>query len=403
MSGGSVTVVGGGVIGLCCAHYLAAAGHRVTVVERDLVGSGASRGNAGEICPDLVEPLSAPGVIASALRTLHRPDAALHIHPGVNPDLVRFLAGFARNATRRRYAAGAAALAQLATDTFELFDSLGVEAIRDGFLFAYGSVESASAARRGFLGLGAPVGEVLRNLPDHEPVLAAGARAGFVVDRQWSIDPNTFVDGLAAQLRTTGVDVIEGARVTRVEEDGERVRVHTSAGSIESDAAVLAAGVWTRELGRGLGADLNLFPGKGYSFSVAVDKMPGRLLHLGDAHVAATPLGDRLRIAGTMEFDRDHDRFHARRIDAIVRAARPYLSGVDWDGRRDEWVGPRPMTPDGLPAIGRFPGRRNVFVATGHNMLGLMLAPATGRLVAELVDGGTAPAAFEPGRMARRY
>jgi D-amino-acid dehydrogenase len=179
--------------------------------------------------------------------------------------------------------------------------------------------------------------------------------------------------------------------------------VHTSGGIVESEAAVLAAGVWTRELGRAVGVDLNLFPGKGYSFSVDVDKMPARLVHLGDAHVAVTPLGNRLRIAGTMEFDRDHDRFHARRIDAIVRAAGPYLAGVDWANRRDEWVGPRPMTPDGLPVIGRLPRHRNVFVAAGHNMLGLVLAPSTGRLVAGLVDGESAPAAFDPRRIARAY
>lgn len=397
-----VAVVGGGVIGLCCAHSLALNGHEVTVVERDRLGSGASRGNAGEICPDLVEPLAAPGVILSALRTLHRPHAALHIHPALNADLLRFLLGFARNATRRRYLAGAAALSSLAHNTFDLFEELGVEANRQGFLFAHGTADSARASRRGFAALGAPVGELLTDLPDREPCLAAGARAGFVVEDQWSLDPNAVIDALAARLRALGVAVIEGARVTRVEE-GERVRVHTSAGTVESDAAVLAAGVWTRELGRAAGVDLNLFPGKGYSFSVAVDKMPSRLVHLGDAHVAVTPLGDRLRIAGTMEFDRDHDRFQSRRIAAIVRAAGPYLTGVDWDGRRDEWVGPRPMTPDGLPAIGRLPRHRNVFVAAGHNMLGLMLAPSTGKLVAGLVDGERPPAAFDPGRLTRAW
>ncbi len=393
-------MVGGGVIGLCSALSLAHKGFDVTVVERDRLGSGASRGNAGEICPDLVEPLPAPGVIAGALRTLHRPDAALHIHPAISPGLVRFLAAFARNATRRRYRHGATALSTLAAGTFELFDELGVSAIRDGFLFAYGSATSAQEARRGFLALGAPVGEVRLDLA--EPCLGPGAVAGFVVERQWSIDPGAFVDALAARLRGLGVEIVEGARVTRVDEADGRVRVHTSAGEVESEAAVLAAGVWTRELGRTLGADLNLFPGKGYSFSVAADKPPSRLVHLGDAHVAVTPLGDRLRIAGTMEFDRDHDRFNPRRIDAIVRAARPYLSGVDWAGRREEWVGPRPMTPDGLPAIGRFPDRANVFVATGHNMLGLMLAPATGRLVAGMLAGEPAPAAFDPRRLARR-
>jgi D-amino-acid dehydrogenase len=129
-------------------------------------------------------------------------------------------------------------------------------------------------------------------------------------------------------------------------------------------------------------------------------------VHLGDAHVVVTPLRKAVRLAGTMEFDRDHDRFDARRIAAIVTAARPYLVGANWDGVLDEWVGPRPMTPDGLPAIGPLPGQSRIYLASGHNMLGLMLGPVTGRLIADLVTGARRPGewpAFAPARLARRH
>jgi D-amino-acid dehydrogenase len=408
---GTVTVIGGGVVGLCCAHYLSEAGVRVTVVERDRVGSGASRGNAGEICPDLAEPLAAPGVMGPALRSLHRPDRALHIHPRPSADLARFLLGFARHANRRRYAESAAALAGLAAGTFPLFEelqSLGVDgtAGKDGFLFVYGSAASAGASRETFRRLGAPVQGILSRgeLTDLEPCLAARARAGFIVADQWWVDPNLFVDGLAARLRGRGVQIIEGARVTGAEESAGGVRVQTSRGVVDGDAAVLAAGIWSREIARSLGVDLNIFPGKGYSFSVEMNERPGRLIHLGDAHVAVTPLAKAVRIAGTMEFDRDHDRFNARRVAAIAAAARPYLRGAAWERRTDEWTGARPMTPDGLPAIGRLPGHRNIHVAAGHNMLGLTLGPATGRLVTGLLLGETARAdAFDPARIARRH
>jgi D-amino-acid dehydrogenase len=168
---------------------------------------------------------------------------------------------------------------------------------------------------------------------------------------------------------------------------------------------VIAAGVWSRALCRGLGVDIDLMPGKGYSFSVPADPQPSRLIHLGAAKVVLTPLGDRLRVAGTMEFDRDPDRFRQRRVDAIIAAARPYLRDADWTRREQEWMGPRPMTPDGLLLIGRLPGSPEVLVATGHNMLGLMLAPATGRLVAGLLSGAADPALaahFDPARTARR-
>ncbi|HJP77799.1 MAG TPA: FAD-dependent oxidoreductase [Pseudonocardiaceae bacterium] len=403
----SVVVVGGGVIGLCCAYYLARAGLRVTVVERDRVGSGASRGNAGEICPDLVEPLPAPGVIGPALRTLHRSDAALYLRPRPSIELARFLLGFALHANKSDHRTGAAALAALAEDTFAEFEKIGVDvkANKNGFLYVYGSADTARRARQAARELGAPVGELLdhADLASHEPFLAGGARFGFHVDGQWSIDPNLFVDGLAGELRGLGVEIIEGARGTRIEDTGGRTRTHTSAGTVEADRVVLAAGIWTRQLGRALGVDLNIVPGKGYSFTVPATTLPSKLVHLGDAHVAVNPIGDALRIAGTMEFDRDHDRFDPRRIAAIVAAAKPYLDGVDWTGRRDEWVGPRPMTPDGLPAIGPLPGHENVLVASGHNMLGLMLAPSTGRLVADLITGDRPQVpAFDPARISRR-
>jgi D-amino-acid dehydrogenase len=409
-----VTVVGGGVVGLCCAYYLRKSGLQVTVLERDRVGSGASRGNAGEICPDLVTPLPGPGVIGPAVRSLPRPDAALHIHPRPSVDLARFLVGFARHATRSRHRAGAGALAGLARGTLDLFEEIGADGVdlapnKTGFLYVFGSADSARGTMREYAELGAPLAASgllgPHDLTDREPSLGAGARAGFLVENQWSIDPNLFVDGLADRLRALGVAVVEGARVTAVEDAGSRVVVHTTSGSVDGDAAVVAAGIWTRPICRTLGLDLNIFPGKGYSFSVSAERQPRQLIHLGDAHVGVAPLDKKVRIAGTMEFDRDHDRFHARRIAAIVAAARPYLDGIDWDARQDEWVGPRPMTPDGLPAIGALPGHGNVLVAAGHNMLGLMLSPATGRLMSDLLTGRRTESeirAFAPARMARR-
>jgi len=155
-------------------------------------------------------------------------------------------------------------------------------------------------------------------------------------------------------------------------------------------------------------------PGRGYSFTVLPERMPGYTVLLGEAHVGATPLdGTRLRIAGTMEFGGPaaapgHGAGtgagpgpYAARIEAIARAARPFLGGVDWDKRSDEWAGSRPMTPDGLPYIGRVGRSPRVFLATGHNMLGFSLAPATGQRIAALMTGAIDDAAlksFAPGR-----
>ncbi|SDZ17403.1 D-amino-acid dehydrogenase [Amycolatopsis xylanica] len=405
----SVTVVGGGVIGLCAAYYLRQAGARVTVLERGRVGGGASRGNAGEICPDLVAPLPAPGVIGPALRGLPRSDSALYVRPRPDVALARFLVRFGLNTTKHKYDNGVHALAGLARGSFGLFrelESSGVDgdAIKDGFLFAFNSPESA---RRSWLAqreIGAPLaGQVLGGgeLHDLEPALGQAARAGYLVKDQWSVDPSLFVDRLAAVLRADGVEIVEGARATAI----QGARVKTSAGDFDAEHVVIAAGIWSRELCRSLGIAVDLFPGKGYSFSVDADPLPRRVVHLGDARVVLTPMGKRLRVAGTMEFDSDVDAFHPRRVAAIVAAAGGYLRSAEWTARRDEWVGARVMTPDGLPAIGPLPGNPRVLLASGHNMLGLMLGPATGRLVNAFVHGTPDPAliqALDPARLSRR-
>lgn len=410
---GSVTVIGGGLIGLCCAYYLREAGLRVTVLERHRLGSGASRGNAGEVCPDLVTPLPAPGIIGPALRGLPRPDSALYIRPRPDAALVRFLLRFGRNTTRRRYASGVRALSRLASGSLRLFEELEAagadgDAVKRGFVFAYGSAESAGRALRGFREIGAPLGSgVLQGgeLADLEPALGPGVRAGLLVEDQWSVDPSLFVDRLGGVLRERGVEIVEGARATSLAESGGRTRVRTTAGDFVADAAVVAAGVWSRELCRQLGADIGLFPGKGYSFSVDADPMPRRTVHLGDARVVFTPMGKQLRVAGTMEFDSDAEVFRPRRVSAIVSAAGNCLKWADWSARQDEWVGARVLTPDGLPAIGLVPGRSRVYLASGHNMLGLMLGPATGRLITDLVTSRPDPAVsalLSPGRHAVR-
>lgn len=410
----TITVIGGGLIGLSCAYYLRTAGFAVTILERDRVGSGAARGNSGEICPDLVVPLPAPGVIGPALRRLHRPDSALYVRPQLNADLLRFLLGFRRNATRTRHQAGAGALGKLAANAFDLFEKLeltGVDtkANKNGFVFVFvfGSRSSARAAQREFIELEAPVQrEILGpgELAEVEPSLSSRAQAGFLVERQWSIDPGLFVDSLEKQLRALGVEICDGARVTSTEEANGHVRINSSAGSFTSDAAVVAAGIWTREICRHAGVDLNLFPGKGYSFSVPMERTPRQLVHLGDAHVVINPMHEKVRVAGTMEFDRDHDHFDPRRVAAIISAARPYFPDAEWNNRDHEWMGPRPMTPDGLPVIGRMPGRTHTYVAAGHNMLGLMLGPSTGTMIVDLITRGDSPLAkpFTLERLAQR-
>ena len=416
MADGPVLVVGGGVVGLSCAWFLRASGLAVTVLECGEPGGGASRGNAGAICPSMVEPLPAPGMVGHALANMRKADAALYVHPTYAPKMAAFLARFTKAATRSEYERGLAAIAQLGRLVTSAYDELaaagiGTHAGRDGYVMAYRELAAAreeheQLRRMASLGLCAEPeavadGAAVREL---EPLLSEAIRAGYLLPGERWVDPSRLVDDLAAALLAAGVELVEGAAVGSVEEDVDGVVAITERGSFVGATAVIAAGVWSKELCAGLGTKLLLLPGKGYSFAVRPAVLPRRLISFADAHVMGSPMGDRFRVAGTMEFDGTTDRFNPKRVEAIVRGLAPLLRDVDMDARTEEWVGPRPMTPDGLPYIGALPGHPRVVVAAGHNMLGVTLAAATGRVVAGLVsagDPGIDLAPFSPARFGR--
>ncbi|WP_055480176.1 FAD-dependent oxidoreductase [Sphaerimonospora mesophila] len=407
-------VIGGGVLGLCVAWELAHRGHPVVVLERDRVGSGASRGNAGEICSSIVGPLPAPGIVGTALKNMYRKDSALYVHPTAALTMGTFLLRMAANATAGRFRTGVRALARLGADTYERFAALsdggvGVELTKREYLYLFPSRERAER-KRAFLREHYPVerdlGEILDGpeLRALEPCLGERARSGFVLSGQGQVDPSAFVDALADALRADGVVIHEGARVTRVVPSSQDVRVESTVGGFAAARVVIAAGAGSADLTGDLGLDLPVRPGKGYSFGIAPAAPLTRVLKLEEAHVGAVPLNGGVRIAGTMEFDARDDRFNRRRIREVVNAAAPYFTGVDWARRTAEWMGPRPMTPDGLPFIGAAPGWPRIFLATGHNMLGVMMAPSTAHLLVRLIEGRDVPELrpFDPARAPRR-
>ena len=414
---GPVVVVGGGIVGLSCAWFLRQAGADVIVLEAgEQTGGGASRGNAGAICPSLAEPLAAPGMVRAALDDLRRPDAALYVHPAYMPQMAGFLLRFSRSGRHAAYDRGVRALAQLARGVTGAYDRLaeagvGLHARQDGYLMVFGSQEAAAEEHARIIGVSALVAssppEPLLSavqLRAYEPLLGDTAVAGFVIPGERWIDASLLLDDLTAAIHDAGVDLRTGASVTALHDLGDSIEVDTPGGTVEAAVAVVAAGVWTRDLVVPLGVKLTMQAGKGYSFALRPPRVPEHVLELHDAHVMATPLGDRLRIAGTMEFDGTTDRFHPERIQAIVRRLAPLLPTVDLSDRTQEWVGPRPMTPDGLPILGPLAAHPRVVLATGHNMLGVTLGPVTGEVIAGLLCGdgpGIDLGPFAPARFRR--
>jgi D-amino-acid dehydrogenase len=411
---GPVVVIGGGLVGLSCAWFLRRAGAEVVVLEAGVrTGQGASRGNAGAICPSMAEPIAAPGMVWTALDDMRKPDAALHVHPAMMPRMAGFLLRFTRAGTRASYARGVEALAQLGRGVVGAYDELaaagiGTSARHDGYLTLHADEtgaadEHAQIDHMASIGVCQPPGPILDGAAIRriEPLISDRIVAGFQIPGERWIDAGVFVDELTDALVATGVEVRTDARARAIVDLSDGVEVDTSSGTVGGAVAVVAAGAWSRELVAPLGTRLSLYPGKGYSFSVHPEPMPDHVLHMPDAHVMCTPYPSGLRLAGTMEFDGTMNRFNAARIEAIVRAARPFLDGVNWAARTDEWVGPRPITPDGLPVLGALPRHPRVVLATGHQMLGVTLAPVTGLVLSRLLvdgDAGIDLAPFSPSR-----
>lgn len=420
----TAVVVGAGMVGLATAWHLQRRGVDVTVLDREGVAAGSSWGNAGWLTPGMAMPLADPTLWTYAPKALLDPAAPLHVPARLDPRLWSFLARFATHATQRAWDRAMAALTpidRLALDAFDELAAHGVAARSTPGPFVIGFEDEKQAAP--FLHEIAQVeaaGQVvpLRRIdrpdgaarpsasshpgggPAPEGTDAVGrpaqltdrVRAVYALEGQRFIEPGPFVGALGDAVRARGGRIVTGATVTGLRaQAGRGVQVLVDGQDpVVADVAVLATGAWLPGLAKPLGVRTLVQAGRGYSFTVKTDVPVEQPIYLPSRRVACTPYQGRFRIAGTMEFRSPDEPFQPRRIDAILASVRDLFQGVDLDDRHDEWVGSRPVTPDGLPLVGatRAPG---VYVAGGHGMWGIVLGPATGRLLAEQIMTGTVP------------
>ncbi|MEU7818037.1 FAD-dependent oxidoreductase [Pseudonocardia sp. NPDC049154] len=407
---GRVAVIGAGMVGLATAWFLQQRGVDVDIFERRQVAAGSSWGNAGWLTPTLTTPLPEPAVLRYGVRAALDPASPVYVPISLEASLWRFLTGFARNCTTRRWRRGMVAYRSVNRQALDAFDELtagGVEAPTrpaDPFLvcFAHENERMALLEELDELErLGQKVGyDLLTGSQAHEraPILTDHVTAAVQLHDQRFIDPPRYLAALADAVRARGAVITENRRVLGLHDDGHHVFVRCRKGNHRYDAAVIATGAWLPELAYPFGVRVPVQAGRGYSFTVPAQDLPDGPIYLPVQRIACTPLGDRLRIAGMMEFRNPDEPLDQRRVQAIVNAARPFLQGVDLEDRRDEWVGSRPCTPDGLPVVGPTSSPR-VFAAGGHGMWGIVLGPLTGRLLAEAVVTGTTPyelQAFRP-------
>lgn len=400
MDGSRLVIVGGGIVGLATAWYARRDGWQVTIVERGPPEHDAcSLGNAGLVTPSHFVPLAAPGIAAMALRSVFTPRSPIRVEPRFSLELLKFGWQFLRAANPSQVRRAGPLLrdycllsrAQYRELDREFAGAFGFRQqgvmmlVREARHFA---AERALAEDARVLGLDA---EVLG--PDDVRRLDPNVRyevAGGVLFRDDShLDPVLLNAELTRRLQAAGVEFRWNTEATGWKIDGGAVRAAVSSrGAISGDQFVLATGSWTPTLRAGLGLSLPIEAGKGYSVTLpAPRRLPSLPSILVEARIAVTPMGGKLRFAGTMQFAGRNGDISAHRVSAMLRSISDYMpdfSAADFAGLTP-WAGLRPVTPDGLPMLGRVPAAANLIVAAGHAMIGVTLAPATGLLVSELL------------------
>ena len=395
-----VLVLGGGVIGLACAYALLKQGRSVTVLEQNTAGSGASHGNCGTLTPSLL-PLPAPGVIRQALRWMVSADSPLLIRPSLNPQRLRWLLDFAARCNARDFEqalrvklplliAARALLEQWLRD-----ENLDCEFSASGHLNVYRDAQRFDLAQKNIpltrsLGLVTEVldGNQARAL---EPALNTSIIGALHNPGDAKLRPARYAAELARVVRARGGLIAEQTAVTGFKVERGRVQaVITTQGEYRARDLVFALGAWSPLLARQLGLRLPIQPGKGYSITYPPQHSAPRIpLVLKERSVCVTAWGSGYRLGSTMEFAGYDSRLNRRRLDALPRGAAEYLNPVLEAPVIEKWAGWRPMTPDDLPILGRAPALDNLWLATGHGMVGVTLSAITGQLIAEMLCGQT--------------
>lgn len=394
----SVVVIGGGIIGLCSAYYLQKEGHQVTIVDQSNMDAGTSYVNAGYLSPSHIIPLSAPGVMTKGLKWMFNPSSPLYIKPRLDLDFLKWAWAFNKSCNTNHVQKSAPVIRDISVLSQELYDDIKSS---ENFTYHYDKkgllmlcqtermleeeVKTANLAQN--LGLEAREvnAEEIKILEPNVEINAIGA-VYFKCDHHST--PHEFMKEMKAHLNNEGVKFFINEKVEDlVVLNGKISAIKTEMQKLQADEFVLAAGSWSSLLSKKLGLKLLLQAGKGYRINT--EKSTGITIPaiMAESKVAVTPMNGFTRFAGTMEIAGINHTINKVRVEAIANAATRYYPDIvlTKDEKEHAACGLRPVSPDGLPYIGKSKKCKNLTIATGHAMMGWSMATATGRLVSEII------------------
>jgi D-amino-acid dehydrogenase len=402
--GKGVLIVGGGVVGLSTAYYCARQGDEVTVIERTPADhEGCSYGNAGLIVPSHVVPLAAPGMVKLGMKYMFDPGSPFYVKPRFNADLFKWGWGFFRAANHAHVLRAAPLIRDLNLASRRCFADLAAASGDDFGIKDLGVINlcrtekglkhEANIARLAErLGLAAEVVDA-RRARELYGDLDLNVIGGVYYPQDCFLSPSRFMAALKRLVMQSGIKIEWGTEATGWRPNGPQISaVHTSNGDHTADEYVICSGSWSPRVGRGLDLRIPIEAGKGYSLTLSnPPRLPRIAAILSESRVAITPMGTSLRVGGTMEIAGLDESITMRRVNRIIAAACRYLPDFTPEDFRNisPWHGLRPVTPDGLPFVGRTGRYANLSVAAGHAMMGFSLGPITGKLISEVLAGSS--------------
>ena len=410
-----VTIIGGGIIGLCCAYYLRKEGSAVRVIDQGNITEGCSFGNMGYVSPSHFIPLASPGIISQGLKWMLSSSSPFYIKPRINWDLIRWGFTFWKNSSAKKAAQNTLPLNDLLQLSRALMNDVKEEfnnsfsMIEKGCWMLYksektGDHEKNLAEKAEKLGLKTIVCD-RQKVQEYETEVEVNVAGGILYLDDCHIDSSKFMSDMYAHLQKEGVEFWLNTEVTGFKTNDKKITsIVTDKREFDCDELIIANGSRIPDISKLLGINMLMQPGKGYS--VVYENLKANLQYpsiLIDDRVATTPIDRRLRIGGTMELSGHSDNILPKRVMAIYHAFKKYYPSMDLPEPdvKKAWYGYRPVTPDGLPYIGRHRHFSNLVFAGGHAMLGVSAAAGTGKLVEELMSSKKLTigiAAFSPER-----
>ncbi len=394
-----IIIIGGGIIGLCSAYYLQKEGHSVTIVDQSSLNAGASYVNAGYLSPSHIIPLSAPGVMKKGLQWMFNSSSPLYIKPRLNFDFIKWSLAFNRSCNAAHVKKAAPIIRDISVLSQELYDDIKQE---ERFSFHYDKkgllmlcqtekllkeeIKMADMAND----LGLQAREVNRQeIKELEPQVDINAIGAVYFECDHHTTPNEFMKEMKSHLKNSGVQFFLNEKVKDLEiSQGRITSLITNKQQLSADEFVLAAGSWSALLSKKLGLKILLEAGKGYRINT--ERPTGITIPaiMAEANSAVTPMHGFTRFAGTMEIAGINHKINKIRVEAIAKSVSRYYPSIELNKEEKDNAacGLRPVSPDGLPYIGKSNKCKNLTIATGHAMMGWSMATATGKLVQQVID-----------------